>query len=149
MTPELIEPGPARRLRVLVAGSRTFTDRGLLFQELDERREKILEVVAGECPEGADKFGKEWAQERGVPYRGFPADWKTHGKRAGYVRNLAMAEYVAQQNGPGGAALIFWDGISKGTSMMLNLLEIRVPAHRVVLVLFVPKGVAQPPEEIP
>ena len=45
--------------------------------------------------------------------RVFPADWDKYGKRAGYLRNVQMAEYAD-------ALLAFWDGESRGTKNMID-----------------------------
>jgi len=42
-------------------------------------------------------------------------DWDTHGKKAGYLRNQVMAEYCD-------AAIIIWDGKSKGTKHMIDIM---------------------------
>lgn len=46
----------------------------------------------------------------------YPADWEGLGKRAGYVRNMEMAQHADQ-------AIIVWDGQSRGTNHMINLLD--------------------------
>lgn len=65
---------------------------------------------------GADGIGERYAAERGYQVELFPADWKRYGKKAAYIRNKAMAER-------GKALVAFWDGISKGTKMMIDLAE--------------------------
>lgn len=40
-----------------------------------------------------------------------PADWTTYGKKAGYIRNEAMAEKAD-------AVIVFWDGKSPGAGHM-------------------------------
>jgi hypothetical protein len=102
-------------VKVVVAGSRGFGDWPLLCRELDRRRERITELVSGTA-RGADLLGERWAAERGVFVRRFPADWRLHGQRAGFVRNREMAVYCD-------AAVLFWDGQSRGTAMMLALLR--------------------------
>lgn len=42
----------------------------------------------------ADACGEAWAKENGIPVRVFPADWGTHGKAAGPMRNWQMARYA-------------------------------------------------------
>lgn len=62
---------------------------------------------------GADSLGEQYAKERGIPVRYFPADWQTLGKSAGYQRNVQMAAYAD-------ALVAFWDGQSKGTKHMID-----------------------------
>ncbi len=46
-------------------------------------------IYQGEAT-GADQCAKEWAESRGIPVLGFPADWNTYGKGAGPIRNNAI-----------------------------------------------------------
>ena len=39
---------------------------------------------------GADSLAGEWASTRAVPVKIFPADWQTHGRSAGHIRNAQM-----------------------------------------------------------
>lgn len=101
--------------KVVVAGSRTFTDYHLLKEKLDYylKNQTDIEIVSGTA-QGADSLGERYAKEKGLSLRQFPADWKAHGKAAGYKRNKQMAEYCD-------AVIVFWDGESKGTEHMINL----------------------------
>ena len=74
-----------------------------------------LEIVSG-MAKGPDMFGYEWAVLNGVPVHKFPANWNKYGKRAGFLRNEQMAQF-------GDSAIGFWDGESKGTKMMINLMN--------------------------
>lgn len=83
-----------RPFRVLVCGSRRFRDAAFLFDRLDlllSRRLPGVLVVHGAC-EGADRLAEDWADERGCRTEAHPADWKTHGRKAGPLRNQAMIE---------------------------------------------------------
>lgn len=103
-------------IRVVVAGTRTFTDRDLLFSTLDKHFGKCLSrvVVVSGAAAGADSLGEAWAAERGVRCERYPADWDRYGKRAGYLRNSQMADVA-------GYAIVFWDGKSKGSENMVNI----------------------------
>ncbi len=73
------------------------------------------EVVCGEA-RGSDRFGKEWAQARGIPVKSFPARWETpwgKDRDAGHKRNTDMADYAQ-------ALVLIWDGISNGSFDMLK-----------------------------
>lgn len=54
---------------------------------------QISEVVSGGAL-GADAGGEQWARSKGLPITRFPADWRTHGKAAGPLRNKKMAVYA-------------------------------------------------------
>ena len=56
---------------------------------------------------GADTLAGEYARDRGIPCRSFPADWRRHGRPAGFIRNRQMLDegkpelVVAFPGGPG------------------------------------------------
>lgn len=104
--------------KVIIAGGRHFDNYQLLKEHCDyylqnKMKEYQIIVISGHAA-GADTLGERYAQERGLPLDAHPADWKAHGKSAGYVRNKEMAE-VAD------ALIAFWDGVSRGTKNMINL----------------------------
>lgn len=50
-----------------------------------------IEIISG-CAKGADSVGVDWAAANWLPCRQFPADWETHGKAAGPIRNQQMLD---------------------------------------------------------
>lgn len=79
-------------MRVLVTGSREWTDEHRVWNELDALVEiyGAFVVVQGECPTGADRFARSWAWTRAYKCESWPADWDKHGKAAGPIRNQLM-----------------------------------------------------------
>ena len=73
--------------------------------------------MSGGC-RGVDTLAERFCKLHNYPIKVFNADWATHGKKAGYLRNKQMAEYAAED---GGMLIAFWDGESKGTKMMVDL----------------------------
>ncbi len=115
-------------MRLIIAGSRDFDDYEMLKLRLDEilrNTSEPIEVVSGTC-KGADLLGERYAEERGYVIKRFPVDWDKHGKKAGYLRNLEMAEY-------GTHCVVFWDGYSAGTKMMIKLAEEKGLKTRVII----------------
>ena len=106
-------------MKVIIAGSRNFNDYELLKAELNIlivptiMLHRNIEVVSGTA-KGADQLGERYAKEYNLLLKKFPADWDKYGKSAGYHRNKQMAEYATH-------CVCFWDGISKGTKMMIDL----------------------------
>lgn len=74
-------------MRVLVCGSRTFTDYEKMKRILDGY--DITDIIEGEA-RGADRLAGVYGKDRGIPVHKFPADWDTHGKAAGPIRNKQM-----------------------------------------------------------
>lgn len=104
-------------VKIIVAGSRSFSDYEMLKEKLDEliKGRKNTEIVSGTA-KGADLLGEKYARERGFEIKRFPADWDKFGKKAGYLRNEQMAKYA-------NACVCFWDGNSRGTKSMIDLAE--------------------------
>lgn len=112
--------------RVIIAGSRSFDDYDLLCRKCDRffSARKPTAILCGEA-RGADLLGKRYAAEHGIPVRSYPADWNTHGRKAGYLRNLDMAENAD-------ALIACWDGQSRGTSNMIHLAYERGLSIRII-----------------
>lgn len=82
-------------MKLIIAGGRDYTRRradALLIKSL-WKAGLVDEIVSG-CAAGADAYGEIAALMLGVPMQKFPADWDTHGKAAGPIRNREMAEYA-------------------------------------------------------
>lgn len=82
-------------MRLLVCGSRTWTDREALRAWLDKTDAAMgpIEVVIHGAARGADSMAGEWARDRGKHEIACPADWRRHGKAAGPIRNREMLEH--------------------------------------------------------
>lgn len=71
----------------------------------------ILFVVG--CAKGLDAIVREYAKNKNYEMHVEYADWDTHGKAAGIIRNGEMVKFCANKN-----AVVFafrTDGVSKGT----------------------------------
>ena len=102
-------------MKLVIAGGRDFSDYELLKEKVSVviADQSDVEIVSGGA-RGADSLGERYAREHGLNVRYFPANWDLHGKSAGFIRNREMAIYAD-------TVICFWDGISKGTSHMINL----------------------------
>lgn len=102
-------------MKVVIAGGREFDDwtyfagyMSVLPTWLD-----ITEVVSGGA-RGADALGEEFAYIHNIKLTVFPADWETHKRAAGPIRNEQMAKYAD-------GVIAFWDGKSSGTKNMISV----------------------------
>ena len=86
----------------LIVGSRSFSDYELFVAKCDLllRNWGSVVIVSGGA-RGADALAKRYAVDRGYCYMEFPADWDTYGRRAGYIRNRAMHEYISTHENRG------------------------------------------------
>jgi hypothetical protein len=103
-------------MRVLITGSRTWTDRRLLYTTLS--REIVLAhqwekgvdgqgnfvdwippddfvLVTGACPTGADVIARDWMIGWDKMPEEHPADWDKYHKTAGFFRNEVMVNLGA------------------------------------------------------
>lgn len=84
-------------MRVGVTGGRDYY---LSLREIHFFFEFVLEhdasLVLGDCETGVDKTVEDWARKIGVSFTQFHAChlWATLGKKAGPIRNAAMARYM-------------------------------------------------------
>jgi len=102
-------------MKVIIAGSRTFSDYNFLRTNCDRLLSQFsnIEIVSGTA-QGADQLGERYARDRGYSVKQFPANWDKFGKKAGYLRNDEMAQYADW-------LIAFWDGKSRGTKHMIDL----------------------------
>lgn len=98
--------------RMAVTGGRRYTNRFKVYGDLDRVLAKHRHVVLihGDGT-GADALAKQWAGSRKVKTEPHPADWDTHGKAAGPLRNQQMVDSgldgcVAFQGGHGTADMV-------------------------------------------
>ena len=115
--------------KVIIAGSRGFSNYKLLREQcnkyLREKRKTSNVIIVSGHARGADTLGEKYAQDEGFALEIYPAQWKKLGKQAGYRRNEQMAE-VAD------ALIAFWDGSSKGTKHMIDIMNEKNLLVRVV-----------------
>lgn len=100
-------------MKTIIAGSRTidWEEFLVMWAKLPSHIPKsITEVVSGRA-KGPDKHGEVVARHNKIKIAEFPAMWGVHGKRAGILRNTDMGDYAD-------AAILFWDGESRGTEHM-------------------------------
>lgn len=105
-------------MMVLVTGGRGYADKEFLYKKLDKlhRIGRITRLVQG-AASGADSLAGQWARDRGVQEIVCPANWNKHGRRAGYLRNEAMADLLPD-------VVLMFPG-NAGTNMMKEIAEER------------------------
>jgi hypothetical protein len=90
-------------MRILITGSRDWTDRVTIVNTLYDLRDSRdwtsrdgldVVLVSGACPTGADRMCERIAEQIGWKVERHPADWSL-GKSAGFQRNRRMVELGA------------------------------------------------------
>ena len=107
---------------VLVCGGRDFNDYPRAREPI-----RILAVLHGQDlrvmhggARGADMLAEEIAIEFGIKTKAFPADWNTHGKAAGPIRNVQMADYLDMCRSKGHTVEVMAFPGGKGTAHMVS-----------------------------
>ncbi|MEU8086357.1 SLOG family protein [Micromonospora sp. NPDC049101] len=113
-----------RLRRVLITGSRDWQDSRVIGNALLDVRDSLdwtghdgqaVTLVSGVCPTGADYMAELFALDLRWTIERHPADWKAHGKRAGYIRNARMVNLGAD------LCLAFIRNGSRGASMTADM----------------------------
>jgi len=103
-------------VRILVTGSRFWDDADSLMKALSDIVWQVdsrkVAIVHGGCPSGADAIAGQTARALGLTVEVHPADWDTHGRAAGPIRNQEMVSLGAD------VVLAFFrkDAANRGTS---------------------------------
>ena len=120
-------------MRVLVCGGRDYTDRDHIWNTLtkiDAWRGPFSCVIHG-AARGADEEAMIWVNTmadsgRSIHHAPFVADWRTHGRAAGVIRNQRMIDegkpalVIAFPGGRGTA-----DMVSKAKKAGIEVIEIK------------------------
>jgi SLOG family YspA-like protein len=107
-------------LRLLVCGSRDWTDADLLADVVDRlvaEHGRVGVVLIEGGARGADRLAGELARARGWQLETYPADWQRHGRAAGLRRNARMLHEGRPER-----VLAFTDDLtsSRGTADMVR-----------------------------
>lgn len=88
-------------MKIIVCGGRRYADPIKIWEVLDQidtGRDEVRLVVDGASDDitgpyiGADYWAHQWALARNKPTARVHADWKTHGRAAGPIRNKQMRD---------------------------------------------------------
>lgn len=101
--------------KVAIVGSRRFSDYETFCKVLDPILPKIALVVSGGA-RGADSMAERYAKEHGIVLLVYPADWKKYGKRAGFRRNVVIANVADKM-------VAFVDKESRGTRHAIKKMQ--------------------------
>lgn len=78
-------------MKVIVTGGRDYDERAFVYETLDKIHANVgITLLIQGGARGADRLALEWAKSRGIPFLTYEADWDTHGKAAGMIRNRQM-----------------------------------------------------------
>lgn len=133
-------------VKLAVVGTRTYNNKKRVYFELDEFRKihKVEMIVSGmaiddEKARGVDAIARDYAKEKGIPYKGFPADWKDmaepclrrmgqygeYNALAGPNRNTKIADFSDE-------GISFWDFSSPGTHDVIKKFKDRTKKMKIV-----------------
>lgn len=96
---------------LIVAGSRHLTDQSPVIARFLSTYPQPVNLILTGGARGVDSSVHGPARAYGMPVEVVPADWQTHGRKAGPLRNRAMAKRAD-------VLLLIWDGKSRGSASM-------------------------------
>lgn len=98
-------------MKLAIIGSRN-----LVVENLEDYiPENVTEIVSGGA-RGIDTCAKEYAIRNGIKLTEFLPEYSKYGRVAPLKRNEQIAEYADE-------ALVFWDGLSRGTQYTVKCFE--------------------------
>lgn len=102
--------------RILICGSRDWTEKSLIYHAISEAlKHGAIEIIHGGA-RGADSIAGQIAETLKIPVRVFPAQWDKYGKAAGFRRNIEMLNQLDQDD----MVLAFQLNGSRGTQLTIN-----------------------------
>lgn len=111
---------PPQTVHVIVCGGRDYSDQAAAYDALDAfHAHTSIHLLVHGAARGADTIAEQWADCRGVLTERVHADWETHGKSAGPIRNMAMLKGLLRSGGESFAVLAFPGG--RGTDHMVSI----------------------------
>jgi hypothetical protein len=116
--------------KVCIAGSRDYPDLLQVHSVIDilcadAEGCQTIHVITGGAS-GVDTEAHAYASVLGLPTTVMPAEWDTHGRAAGPIRNAAMVQAA-------GRVVVLWDGKSKGAK---NTIDQALKQHKPLEVVF-------------
>lgn len=103
-------------LNIGVVGSRTFSDKDLIFAWLNRVYKELGpfdKLVTGDS-QGADLIAEAWAKKMEMDIKICYADWTNLGTNASYLRNISIID-------SSDFIVAFWDGDSNGTAHAIRV----------------------------
>ena len=114
-------------MKTIIAGSRSIDSYYQVSTAIKESGFEVTTIISGTAS-GVDSTGEVYGLENDIRIERYPANWKEHGKSAGYLRNVEMSEN-------GNALIVVWDGLSNGSKHMIDIATkkgLDVYIHRVL-----------------
>jgi len=112
--------------RIAIVGSREFPYKWMVHDYISAAVGMGWEIVSGGA-RGVDSWAADTADYYHLRLKVFHADWDTHGKRAGFLRNQDIVNYADE-------VVAFWDGNSKGTEHTVRLARDAGKLREVIIV---------------
>lgn len=111
-------------MRVIVTGGRDFTNRDLLYREMNTFHllYKITELAHGDA-RGVDRMARDWAKKNGIKVVPYRAAWTEEGDDAGPIRNQEMLDDFEPD------AVIAFEGNAGTRDMVRRARRYKVPVY--------------------
>lgn len=119
--------------KVIVTGSRYFSDRAFVYRTLDKYLDFLFEmgknqIVLNGGNKGVDELSRQYAKDNHIDCQTFYANWNEYGNKAGYIKDDEMVNN-------GSILIAFYDG-SRETK---NIIEVATKKGLEVHIVPIPK----------
>ena len=117
-------------VKLVIAGSRNFNDYVRFVNEVnsfifDEKIDNAEITILSGGAKGADQMAEKYANASNYALQVFYPDWDSYGRAAGPIRNAEMAANATH-------AIIFWDGVSRGSLSMIKEAQKKNLHYRII-----------------
>ena len=101
-------------MRLAVVGGRDFDDYDLMCDILNDYKDHGIDIIISGGAKGADSLAERYAVDNDIDIMVLEADWESHGRSAGPIRNQEIIEQSTD-------VVAFWNGKSRGTKHSIGL----------------------------
>jgi hypothetical protein len=116
-------------VKVAVLGSRSVRSLAVVASAIQQSGFPVSQVLSGGA-RGVDSMAVAWAQQRGIPFRVFPAQWQFFGRSAGVIRSRELLRHsqavVLVWSGCRRCSPGSWHELSEAQRIGLPVFEVRV-----------------------
>ncbi|MFW6046326.1 MAG: DUF2493 domain-containing protein [Candidatus Woesearchaeota archaeon] len=118
-------------MKLGIVGSRNFNNFKLLENTIlgNFSNLEYIDVIVSGGAKGADTLAEKFAEKYNIKTEIYKPDWKTHGKKAGFIRNREIVDNSD-------FVIAFWNGESKGTLSTINLVRKHKGEDKILIIYF-------------
>ena len=117
--------------KLLITGSRSITDKKLVFDALDKLEGKPSVLIHGGAT-GVDTLAGEWAKSKGIEVNVVRPDWKKFPITQYRFKAYAMRDRLMVDTSD--VVVAIWDGVSSGTQLTFTYADTKGKLSHVITI---------------